>query len=174
LSRLTITPLKTWQWILLGLGLTQIPAPMALLIVGWLLALGLREKRAMPASWLGFNSLQAGLAMFTLVALICLFQAVKAGLIGAPEMQIVGNGSTAWTLRWTQDRIGATLPRPWIVSLPVWCYRGLMLGWSLWLAYTLLAWLKWGWSCFAKGGAWKKKPPRASKAAMPKPGGPGQ
>jgi hypothetical protein len=174
LSRLTITPLKTWQWILLGLGMTQIPAPMALIIVGWLLALGLREKRSMPARWLAFNSLQIGLAVLTGVALVSLFSAVKAGLAGAPEMQIAGNGSTAWSLHWTQDRIGANLPRPWIVSLPVGFYRGLMLVWSLWLAYTLLAWLKWGWSCFAKGGAWKKKPPRAPKAAKPKPGAPAE
>jgi hypothetical protein len=158
----------------LGLGLTQIPAPMALIIVGWLLALGLREKRPMPARWLAFNSLQIGLAVLTWAALVSLFSAVKAGLAGAPEMQIAGNGSTAWTLHWTQDRIGATLPRPWIVSLPVGFYRGLMLVWSLWLAYTLLAWLKWGWSCFAKGGAWKKKPPRAPKAAKPKPGAPAE
>jgi hypothetical protein len=174
LSRLTIAPLKTWQWILLGLGLTQIPAPMALIIVGWLLVLGLRETRSMPERWMAFNSLQIGLAVWTLVALVSLFAAVKAGLAGAPEMQIAGNGSTAWTLHWTQDRIGATLPRPWIVSLPVGVYRALMLVWSLWLAYALLAWLKWGWSCFAKGGAWKKKPPRQPRVVAPGPGRTGQ
>ena len=75
-------------------------------------------------------------------------------------MQIDGNGSTAWTLHWTQDRINEGFPRPWVFSLPVWSYRGLMLVWSLWLAYTLLVWLKWGWNCFAKDGAWKKKPPK--------------
>jgi hypothetical protein len=168
---LTITPLKTWQWILLGLGLTQIPAPAALIIVGWLLVLGLREKRTMPDHWLRFDCLQIGLAILTLVALIALFEAVQAGLIGAPEMQITGNGSTAWTLHWTQDRIGDTLPRPWVVSLPVWCYRGLMLIWSLWLAYTLLGWLKWGWNCFSKDGSWKKKPPRTPKTIRSQPEG---
>ena len=109
------------------------------------------------------------LAILTLMALMALFEAVKAGLIGAPEMQIAGNGSTAWTLHWTQDRIGDTLPRPWTLSLPVWFYRGLMLIWSLWLAYTLLGWLKWGWGCFSKDGAWKKKPPRAKKTPVPNP-----
>jgi hypothetical protein len=174
LSRLTLTPLKTWQWILLGLGLTQIPAPMALIIVGWLLALGLRDQRAMPGHWLGFNGLQAGIACLTLAAMICLFLAVKAGLAGAPEMQIAGNGSTAWTLHWTQDRINEGLPRPWVFSLPVWSYRGLMLAWSLWLAYALLSWLKWGWHCFAKDGAWKKRPPRPKKVLTAKPGMPGK
>jgi len=174
LSRLTLTPLKTWQWVLLGLGLTQIPAPMALIIVGWLLALGLRGQRTLPGGWLGFNSLQVGLSLLTLTAMICLFMAVKAGLAGAPEMQIDGNGSTAWTLHWTQDRVNEGLPRPWVFSLPVWSYRGLMLVWSLWLAYTLLAWLKWGWHCFVKDGAWKKRPPRPKKTTPQKPGLPGK
>jgi hypothetical protein len=170
LGRATLAPLKTWQWVLLGMGLTQVPAPLALIIVGWLLALRLREQRAMPAHWLGFNALQVGLAVLTLAALICLFEAVKAGLIGNPEMQIVGNNSSAWTLNWTQDRVADTLPRPWVFSLPIWSYRGLMLAWSLWLAFALLAWIKWGWHCFARDGVWKKAPPRAKKMAAPKGG----
>jgi hypothetical protein len=159
LGRLTITTLKTWQWILLGLGMTQIPVPMALIIIGWLPVLGLREKRTMPSSWFGFNALQFGLAVLTLLALISLFTAVKAGLIGHPDMQIEGNHSNSWTLNWTQDRINDHMPLPWVLSFPLWCYRVLMLAWSLWLAYSLLGWLKWGWQCFSKNGVWKKKPP---------------
>lgn len=171
LGRLTITTLKTWHWILLGLGMTQIPVPMALIIIGWLLALGIREKRTMPDGWFGFNVWQLGLIVLTLLALISLFTAVKAGLIGHPDMQIVGNHSNSWTLNWTQDRIDDHMPQPWVLSFPLWCYRGLMLAWSLWLAYSLLGWLKWGWQCFAKNGVWKKKPPRKKKAVKwtPKP-----
>jgi hypothetical protein len=66
-------------------------------------------------------------------------------------------------LNWTQDRIATVLPRPWVVSLPVWVYRCLMLAWSLWLALSLLAWLKWGWQCYAKDGLWRKKPPKPKK-----------
>jgi hypothetical protein len=36
-------------------------------------------------------------------------------------------------------------------------YRILMLLWSLWLAVSLLNWLKWGWTCFSGDGLWKKK-----------------
>lgn len=165
LGRLPLTPLKRWHWLLLGLGMTQIPAVMALLIVGWLLVLGLRERQSMPGHWLGYNTLQLGLLFWSGVALVCLFAAVKAGLVGQPEMQIAGNHSNGGGLNWTQDRIGDTMPRPWVLSLPVWAYRGLMLAWSLWLAAALLGWLKWGWHCFTKDGVWKKRPPRAKKAA---------
>ena len=30
-----------------------------------------------------------------------------------------------------------------------------MLGWALWLAFSLLRWLKWGWQQFSTGGMWK-------------------
>jgi hypothetical protein len=144
---------------------------MALIIIGWLLALGLRDRRPMPDHWLGFNALQMGLIILTLLALISLFAAVKAGLISHPDMQIEGNNSNSWTLNWKQDRIAGHLPQPWVLSLPLWIYRALMLVWSLWLAHALLGWLKWGWHCFAKNGAWKKAPPREKKAVKwtPKP-----
>ena len=80
-------------------------------------------------------------------------------------MQIAGNQSNGTTLNWTLDHIGAAMPQPWVFSVPVWVYRGLMLAWSLWLALALLSWLKWGWTCFTKEGAWKKMPPRAKKKA---------
>lgn len=170
LGRLSLAPIKTWQWVLLGLGLTQVPAIMALVIVGWLVALGMREQRPVASHWLGFNLVQLGLIFLTVVALIALFAAVKAGLIGQPDMQIAGNDSNSWTLNWTQDRIGGSLPQPWVLSLPLWCYRGLMLAWSLWLAYALLGWLKWGWRSFSKEGVWKKKPPGKKKVPVIKPG----
>jgi hypothetical protein len=156
LGRISITPMKTWQWLLLGLGLTQVPAVLATIIVGWLIVLGLRERQAMPQNGLAYNTIQIGIVILTLIALWSLFTAVKAGLVGMPEMQISGNQSTARVLNWTQDRVAETLPRPWVFSLSVWIYRILMLAWSLWLALTLLEWLKWGWGCITKGGGWRK------------------
>jgi hypothetical protein len=46
------------------------------------------------------------------------------------------------------------------LSVPMMVYRILMLGWSLWMALSLLDWLRWGWSCFASGSIWKKKVPQ--------------
>ncbi len=156
LGRVPWTPLKTWQWMLLGLGLTQIPAPMALVIIGWLLVLGLRARGTMPRSWVAFNLVQAGLVLWAVVAIALLFTAVQAGLVGQPEMQIAGNQSTFLSLNWTQDRIGGTLPQPWVLSLPMWVFRIVMLAWSAWLALALLSWLKWAWHCMNQGGLWQK------------------
>ncbi len=156
LGRVKLTPIKTWQWVLLGLGLTQVPAAMALLIGGWLLALAIRGKLDMPRHGLAFNAIQIGLVVWSCAALISLLVAVQSGLTGAPEMQIVGNGSSHTALHWTQDHSAGPLARPWVLSLPVWAYRVMMFVWSLWLAWTLLGWLKWGWHCLGNGGMWRK------------------
>ena len=163
LGRLTITPLKTWQWVLLGLGLTQVAAPVALIIVGWLLVLGTRESRSMPEHRWMFNGLQVVIILWTIAALVALFAAVQAGLIGQPDMQIDGNHSSAWTLNWTQDRIDGSLPQPWVLSVSIWVYRAMMLAWSLWLAFALLGWLKWGWRSFSSDGMWRKGKPKVKK-----------
>jgi hypothetical protein len=92
-----------------------------------------------------------------------LYSAVENGLLGIPDMQIAGNQSTSRMLNWTQDRIDGLMPAPWVISLPEWVFHILMLFWSLWLAFSLLRWLKWGWQCFSQGGAWKKSEPRRKK-----------
>ncbi|KJS32283.1 MAG: hypothetical protein VR64_07065 [Desulfatitalea sp. BRH_c12] len=166
LGRVAPSPLKTWQWVLLGLGLTQIPAPLALVIVGWLVALGVRERQSMPRHWFAFDAVQILLVVWTVVALIALFEAVRAGLLGQPEMQIAGNQSTYMTLHWTQDHIDRIMPQPWVLSLPVWVFRILMLAWSLWLAWSLLGWLKWAWRSLGKGGGWRKVVLRRRKDAV--------
>ena len=142
---------------LLAVGLTQTQVWAALLIVGWLLALGWRGRVAPDhLSQREFNALQLGLFVLTLAAIVLLFAAVKQGLLGYPQMQIAGNGSSVWDLRWYQDRSAATLPRAWVLSVPLWVYRALMLGWALWLAFALLRWLRWGWENVSRGGLWKR------------------
>jgi len=158
LGRVKITPLSTWHWVLLGIGLTQSQVWVGVIIVGWLLALGLRARQDSGDNRLRHNATQVGLFLLTLLALAMLFEAVKHGLLGVPQMQISGNGSSAYELHWYQDRSGADLPRAWILSVPLLVYRGLMLAWALWLAIALLRWLLWGWECFSAGGLWKSKP----------------
>ncbi len=160
LKKIDLAPLKTYQWLLLGFGLTQVPPVTALVVVGWLLALGLRREKAPPDKWLPFNTVQFLLVIWTLAALTGLYGAVERGLLGIPDMQIAGNQSTSHLFHWTQDRIFSTMPQPWAISLPLWVYRLLMLLWSLWLAFSLLKWLQWGWRCFSSGKLWKKLPPR--------------
>ncbi|MFO7494802.1 MAG: hypothetical protein R6X05_04115 [Desulfobacterales bacterium] len=169
LGRFRLTPLKTRDWILLILGLTQVPVPVALTVVGWLMALGLRRKFPPPDNWAVFNGLQLGVAGWTVLALGGLYLAIQNGLLGIPEMQVGGNFSSLFELNWYQDRIGAQMPEPWVLSLPLWVYRVLMLAWSLWLAFGLLKWLRWGWDCWNAGGWWRKRVLRnpATPAANP-------
>jgi hypothetical protein len=166
LWRIGLTPLKFYQWVLLGLGLTQVPALVALVVAAWLPALGLRRERIPPDRWWPFNGAQVGLVILTVAALWGLYAAVEQGLLGIPDMQIAGNHSTRQLLLWTQDRIASALPRPWVLVMPLWVYRVLMLLWSLWLALSLLKWLQWGWRCFSTGGLWRKAARRRPKEAQ--------
>jgi hypothetical protein len=155
LGRIPLTPLGSWQWFLLGIGLSQSEIWAGVLIVGWLLSLGLRARLEPDRPPGYFNAIQIGLFGLTLVALTLLFETVRLGLLGQPEMQIAGNNSTPYVLNWYQDRADAQLPRAWIISLPLWAYHLLMLAWSLWLAFALLRWLRWGWECFSTHGLWR-------------------
>lgn len=155
LGRFPITPLKAQHWVLLFLGLTQASMLTMVVVVGWLIALGLREKRIWTESRVGFNFVQIGLGFLTLVALTSLFFAIEQGLLGQPDMQIVGNGSYRQYLHWYQDHSGEVLPQAWVISVPLFIYRTLMLLWSLWLAFALLGWLRWGWQCFSRDGIWR-------------------
>ena len=84
-----------------------------------------------------------------------LFVSIHQGLLGSPDMQILGNDSSNLFLKWFQDRASGPLPRPWVISLPMFCYRIAMLSWALWVAWAFISWLKWGWKCFTKGGTWR-------------------
>jgi hypothetical protein len=166
LGRVRITPLRSHHWFLLGVGLTQAPLPAAACVVVWLLALGWRGERGGALRSDVFDLLQIVLAMLTLVALGALFVSIEQGLLGRPEMQIAGNGSSAALLRWYQDRAAAALPRPWALSVSLWIYRLAMLAWALWVAQALIGWLRWGWRCFSAGDLWRSPRRRGSAAEV--------
>ena len=155
LGKSSLTPLKHWHWFLLLIGLSQTPVGFAMCVVVWLFALGFRATKQ-PAHTRYFNIMQIALAALSLVSLLILFVAVQQGLLGSPDMQIVGNQSTAFNLNWYQDSSDELLPTATVISVSLMSYRVLMLLWALWLAISLLNWLKWGWSCFATNGLWKQ------------------
>ncbi|PWF55646.1 hypothetical protein [Massilia glaciei] len=167
LGRSTLTPLKSWHWFLLGLGLTQVEYPLAIVIVGWLLALGYRRQYGALLGDRRFKLAQVLLVVWTLAALAGLFVALTQTLIGFPNMQVAGNLSDRDAYRWFADRMADQLPQAWIISLPLLAYRLLMLLWCLWLAYALLSWLKWGWSCFSEQGYWRAPKPKPIKGDTP-------
>jgi len=181
LGRVRQTPLAARHWALLGVGLSQVPLVAGAVVAGWLLALGLRrEKGATVRRDKVFDLGQLLLLAWTLAALGVLFWSIQQGLLGTPEMQIAGNGSSASQLRWYADRAGAVPPTAWMLSVPLLIYRLAMLAWALWLALALLRWLRWGWESFTTGGGWRpwiwfprKRPvvtPPAPPAAPQEPG----
>ncbi len=155
LGRIPWTPLGIRHWALLGVGMTQAELVIAMLVPAWLLVLGWR-KRTPDLSPARFDLRQVAIAILTLVALVGLFESVRQGLLGRPDMQITGNGSAGSTLRWFIDRADPALPTLSIVSVPIWLYRVLMLAWALWLASALVSWLRWGWDAFQEGGLWRR------------------
>jgi hypothetical protein len=114
-----------------------------------------------------FNFLQLALALLSPLALLWLFDAVQHGLLGLPDMQIAGNGSDAWSLKWYGDRNPQTLAQPWALSAPLWAYCALMLAWALWLALRSLDWLRWGWNCCPAGGLRRRKLKPTETPALP-------
>jgi hypothetical protein len=158
LSKIQWAPLRTWQWLLLAVGFSQIDVVLAALFAGWILAIGWRKERPELARR-QFNLRQIILVLWTIAALGVLAGAIQQGLLGSPAMQIAGNQSTADVLRWYSDRSGNVLASPWVVSLPMFAYRAAMLGWALWIALSIVRWLRFGWSAFTTGGMWMKPPP---------------
>jgi hypothetical protein len=173
LGRFDITPLRAYQWFLLGLGLMPVATDLAALVFGWLLLLGVRRRlgQHIAQRW-AFNLLQIALVLLTFSALGGLFDAVQQGLLGRPDMQVQGYDSSADLLTWYRDHSAPVLPHVWVASLPLLAYRLLMLVWASWLAWSLLTWLKWGWEAFSAGGVlWRKGPPRKSPVAKQHTGG---
>ncbi len=149
-----ITPVRTWQWMLLAAGLSQSGLVACGIVAAWLMALGLREKYGHKPGNTMFNIMQTGLIILTIAALGALAFAIQNGLLGQPDMKIAGNGSTPHLLRWYSDRVDAMLPQPAMFSFSILTYRIVMLLWALWLAWNMLDWLKWGWNSFSNGKIW--------------------
>jgi hypothetical protein len=151
------------------LGLTQVHAFASLIVVGWLFFIAWRATRTPSESnRLVFNFLQLALIGATVIAMGILIIIVGQGLLGSPEMFIVGNNSYRNFLNWFEPNAGTDLPVPSIVTVSVWYYRLLMLAWALWLANALLRWLSTGWKAFSNGGVWgvSVRPKVTSKSPM--------
>ena len=164
LGRSKLTPLRWYHWLGLALGISQAFLPAALIVVGWLFALGWRGQKPAKGA-LAFNFGQLLLIGWTLAAFAVLFASIRQGLLGLPDMQVQGNGSSERALRWFLDRSAGEAPTAWIVSVPLLVWRLLMLGWALWLAWALLGWLRWGWRSFATEGHWRSSPRRVQAEA---------
>lgn len=164
LGRLAIAPLRTHQWLLLGVGFSTFSWLAFAVVVAWLLAHGARRKwgRELPRRL--YNTTQVGFAVLTLAAFAAILAGIPHGLLGMPDMSVRGYESAGRELTWFADRTASALPRASVWSLPMWVYKALILAWALWLSLALLRWLPWVWTCFSEGGLW-----RPGKASPPKP-----
>jgi hypothetical protein len=169
LARFAPTPLRWWQWLLLGLGFSTFAWSAYALVAVWLIALGLRARSERLPTYSAFNLVQVLLAALTVVALLCLVSVVPQGLLGQPDMRIAGNDSTSWALHWFSDQSGNILPHAGAFSLPLWTYKLAMLVWALWLANALIGWLRWGFDAWTRGGYWKSDRPAATPPAPTSP-----
>jgi hypothetical protein len=158
LGKLSLTPLKTWHWLLLGLGFSTFNWPVLGIVVVWLLACGAREKWQTDAmAWWRFNLIQIAVAALTIISLLALVASLPSGLLGSPDMQISGNYSHGNSLSWFADRSESILPVATAWSVPMFAYKALILGWALWLSFAMLRWLPWVWQCFSSQGFWRSR-----------------
>jgi hypothetical protein len=146
-------PIGTSSWLLLGLGLTQVPVFIAVFIGGWFFAVASRKQ------WTNLkrfrrNFLQLGLTGYSIGFVFAILGAVYAGLVSSPDMSIQGAGSYQNHLAWYSDRSDGSFPASWVVSVSPWFFRAFMLLWSLWLASASLKWLRWAWGELQEDGFW--------------------
>lgn len=159
LGRTHMTPLKPHHWFLLSLGMSTANIFSPLVIVMWFFALAKRGKLEQLPSRIWFNWMQLGLFFLSTLAIITLLGTIPYGLLASPDMHILGNGSTAYSLHWYQDMSQKALPQAWVVSLPMWVYRVAMLAWSLWLAFAIMGWIRWSWTQIGARGLWLSTAP---------------
>lgn len=157
LSRVGLSPLTTRHWLLLGLGFSTFNWPVLLLVALWLLACGAREKIQFEVKWWQFNLIQVAIGGLTIAALLSIVAALPTGLLGTPDMHVVGNNSHGNVLNWFADRSDSQLPVVSVLTAPMWMYKTLILVWALWLSFALLRWLPWVWSCFSSQGYWRSR-----------------
>lgn len=145
LGRSKITPLKSYEWVLLSLGVCTINFFTFTMVAVWLIALRQRGKLQTVSTVTTFKILQVVLFIFSIITLATLIGTIPAGLLGSPDMHVAGNDSYGNVFKWYQDHSDSAFPTAWVISLPLWTYKVTILLWALWLASALINWIRWGW-----------------------------
>ncbi|NNF52660.1 MAG: hypothetical protein HKN59_09510 [Gammaproteobacteria bacterium] len=159
LGKTTITPLKTHDWLLLGLGFSTFSWAILMAVAAWLFVMGWRARSTQFGNPLWFNLRQVLLAVVSVGVVLGLVSAIPMALLGNPDMHVVGNGSNMHYLRWFDDRSLGETPSVAALSISMWFYKLLILLWSLWLSFALVRWLPWAWNALRSGGTWAESAP---------------
>ncbi len=154
LGRLKQLPLKTYQWLLLVLGMSQMPLIAMIPVVAWFAMFVWRKEKPLEHAAL-FNLYQLFSIFWTLVAMAVLYAAVHSNLLFDVDMQVQGNGSYNTMLSWYVDRSASTLPGAGVLSLPLFVWRVAMFLWVLWIVSSLVKWLPWAWHALSDEQLWK-------------------
>ena len=150
------SPLRTHEWVLLGLGLSTLSWGVLALVALWLFAMQWRAGWAGEVARWRFNAVQAVLAGLTFVAVSSLlFSGIRDGLLSTPDMGVTGPGSYGGRYSWFVDRSSGALPRPMVLSLPLWVFKTLVFAWSVWAAFAVLRWLRTAWHAWRTNGYWR-------------------
>jgi len=159
IARIPALPFTRVDAVLLSLGLSLANLPATLLIAVWIIALRFRGNfiNGLSSDALK-NLLQITTAALSIITILTLIATVPFALLGSPDMQIQGNGSTAYNYNWFTDQTEGVLPTAWVLSLPMWIYRAMMLLWSLWLAFALIRWVPWAWQQWSTPAMWYADP----------------
>jgi hypothetical protein len=107
LSRIPGLPLSARDAVLLGFGMSLCNLPATILVAAWLLVLLARLRytpQLQQTTRRSFQLVQLFVAAVSIAALIALAASVPMGLLGTPEMHIVGNNSSAYDYHWFQDQ----------------------------------------------------------------------
>jgi hypothetical protein len=157
LGRSRRTPLRTHEWLLLGLGLSTFSWFALLLVVVWMMAIHWREGLNVQVfGQRKFKVLQAALMGLSLAAVFALVLAIPYGLLASPDMRIAGAGQSFGSLSWFTDQSANQLPSAWVLSVSLWWYKAAMLAWALWLAFALTRWLPFAWRALNVGSFWEQ------------------
>lgn len=168
LGRWRLSPLRTHEWLLLGLGLSTLSWAVLVLVAVWLFAMRWRQHWAGEAPRWRFNTIQIALATLTVLAVGALvFAGIRQSLLASPDMGVRGAGSHGLSFGWFVDRTEPVLPQPGVFSVPLWVYRALMFAWALWLVLALLRWLRGAWHAWKSHGIWRARAPVARPGAQP-------
>ena len=157
LGRWQHSPLRRYEWLLLGIGLSTLSWFVFVLVAAWLFAFRWRAQLSPESmSRRRFNVAQialAALAFFAITSLI--FSGIRYGFLSTPDMGIVGAGSGGSAFSWFRDQTSGALPQPLVLSAPMWLYKTLIFAWAGWIAIALTRWIRSAWECWTHGGFWR-------------------